>query len=109
MLRTWYPGADDRTPAENLAANGLDPATFERLLHRIAKAMPSLDQPMSIWVPAAAAVLGQHPPAEGAVRTMKRLSLPGACGPHRARHRWTAVGGRKWRQAAAEHRPPGQG
>ncbi len=77
VLRTWYPGADDRTPAENLAANGLDPATFERLLHRIAKVMPSLDLPMSIWVPAAAAVLGQHPPAEGAVRTMKRLSCPG--------------------------------
>jgi DNA helicase II / ATP-dependent DNA helicase PcrA len=76
VLRTWYPGADDRTPAENLAANGLDPAAFERLLNRIAKAMPSLDQPMSIWVPAAA-VLGQHPPAEGAVRTMKRLSCPG--------------------------------
>jgi hypothetical protein len=73
VLRRWCPGADDRTPAENLAANGLDPAAFERLLHRIATAMPSLDQPMTSWIPAASAVLNRHPPAEGAARTASRL------------------------------------
>jgi hypothetical protein len=56
-------------PVESLAAHNVDPAAFERLLHRITTAMPSLDQPMSAWVPAAVAVLNQHPPANGAART----------------------------------------
>jgi hypothetical protein len=30
VLRWWYPEADDRTPAETLNENGLDPAAFER-------------------------------------------------------------------------------
>ena len=77
MLRWWYPDADDHTPAESLAANDLDPAAFERLLHRIVTAMPSLDQPMSTWVPAAAAVLSQHPPAEGAVTDQEQADPRG--------------------------------
>jgi DNA helicase II / ATP-dependent DNA helicase PcrA len=73
VLRWWYSGADGRTPTENLTANGLDPAAFQRLVYRIATAMPPLDQPMSTWVPAASAVLDHHPPTEGAVRTRTRL------------------------------------
>ena len=74
VLRTWYPTADNHTPAENLAANNLDPAGFDRLLHRIVTAMPPIDQQMPTWVPAASAVLNQHPPAEGLSRTRKRLT-----------------------------------
>jgi DNA helicase II / ATP-dependent DNA helicase PcrA len=77
VLRWWYPDADDRTPAECLAAHDVDPAAFERLLHRLATAMPSPDQPMSTWVPAAAAVLSGHPPAAGAARTRNRLVCAG--------------------------------
>jgi DNA helicase-2/ATP-dependent DNA helicase PcrA len=77
VLRWWYTDADDRTPAESLAANGLDLAAFERLLHRIATAMPSLDQTMSTWVPASVAVLNQYPPANGAARTKNRLICAG--------------------------------
>ncbi len=73
VLRWWYADADDHTPVESLAAHDVDPAVFERLLHRITTAMPSLDQPMSAWVPAAVAVLNQHPPAGGAARTRNRL------------------------------------
>ena len=40
------PTADNHTPAENLAANNLDPAGFDRLLHRIVTAMPPIDQQM---------------------------------------------------------------
>jgi DNA helicase-2/ATP-dependent DNA helicase PcrA len=80
VLRWWYSGADGRTPAENLDANGLDPAAFQRLLHRIATAIPPLDQPMSTWVPAASAVLDHHPPAERAVRTRTRLVSTGNAG-----------------------------
>lgn len=76
VLRWWYPDADHRTPAEVLTAHGVDPAAFERLLHRVATAMPSLDQPMSTWVSAAVAVLNYHPPAGGAARTRNRLTCP---------------------------------
>lgn len=77
VLRWWYTDADDQTPAESLVAHQVDPAAFERLLHRIATAMPRLDQPMSTWVPAAAAVLNRHPPADTAIRTNNRLSRTG--------------------------------
>jgi UvrD/REP helicase N-terminal domain len=73
VLRWWYPDADNLTPAESLAAHSLDPAAFDRLLHRIATAAPSLDQTMSTWVPAAVALLNQQPPAEEATRTNNRL------------------------------------
>jgi hypothetical protein len=39
--------------------------------------MPPLDQPMSTWVPAASAVLNQHPPIQGAERTRNRLVIAG--------------------------------
>lgn len=39
--------------------------------------MPSLDQPMSTWVPAATAVLSQYPPADGVARTGNRLVRTG--------------------------------
>ena len=77
VLRWWYPDADGHTPAETLTANGLDPAAFERLLYRVCATVPSLDQPMSTWVAAAAAVLSQHPPAAGASRTANRLTCAG--------------------------------
>jgi ATP-dependent DNA helicase UvrD/PcrA len=73
VLRWWYTESDDHTPAQILVARDIDPAGFERLLHRVATAMPPLDQPMSTWVPAAVAVLNQHPPASGAARTRNRL------------------------------------
>lgn len=78
VLRWWYADADDHTPVESLAAHNVDPAAFERLLHRIAAAMPSLDQPMSTWVAAAAAVLSQHPPTDTGTRTTNRLICPTA-------------------------------
>lgn len=77
MLRWWYADADESTPAECLAAHSIDPAAFERLAHRITAAMPSLDQPMRTWAPAAAAVLSQHPPADGSSRTGTRLVCAG--------------------------------
>ncbi len=46
VLRWWYADVDDHTPMESLAAHQVDPAAFERLLHRITTAMPLLDQPM---------------------------------------------------------------
>jgi hypothetical protein len=77
VLRWWYADADARTPTECLASNGLDPAAFERLLHRVATAMPSLDQPMRTWALAASAVLSQCPLAGGARRTRNRLTSAG--------------------------------
>jgi DNA helicase-2/ATP-dependent DNA helicase PcrA len=88
VLRWWYADADDRTPAESLAANGLDPAAFERLLHRITTAMPSLEQPMTTWVHATVALLNQYPPAEGAARTRNRL----VCAGHANRTARTVAG-----------------
>lgn len=85
VLRWWYADADDHTPVESLAAHDVDPAAFERLLHRIATAMPSLDQPMNAWVPAAVAVLNQHPPPGGAARTRNRLICFTAQATHAAR------------------------
>jgi DNA helicase II / ATP-dependent DNA helicase PcrA len=73
VLRWWYPETDDHTPAQILVARDIDPAAFERLMHRVTTAMPSLDQPMSTWVPAAFAVLNQHPPTSGTARTKNRL------------------------------------
>lgn len=78
VLRWWYPDGDDLTVTETLATHNLDPANFERLLHRVATAMPTLDQRMSTWVPAATAALDQSPPAVGAVRSRARLRCPQA-------------------------------
>ena len=78
MLRWWYADADDRTPAESLAAHDVAPAVFERLLHRVATAMPSLDQAMSTWVPEAVAVLNQY-----RLPTKRRVPAP-ACRRRRA-------------------------
>lgn len=99
VLRWWYHDADHLTAAETLVAHDLDPAEFYRLVHRIVAAMPPLDQPMSTWVPGAAAVLGQHPPAVGAARTRTRLSTAGLAG-RRAR----SVAGLPT-AAGADHRP----
>jgi len=77
VLRWWYADADERTPAECLAAHSIDPAAFERLVHRITAALPSLDQPMRTWAPAAAGVLSRHPPADGSSRTGSRLVCGG--------------------------------
>lgn len=73
VLRWWYTEADNHTPAQTLVAYDVDPAEFEWLLHRVATAMPSLDQPMRTWVPAAVTVLNQHPPPGATVRTRNRL------------------------------------
>jgi len=78
VLRWWYADADDHIPVESFAAHDIDPAAFERLLHRIATAMPSLDQLMSAWVPAAVGVLNQHPSDDAASRTNNRLICPTA-------------------------------
>jgi DNA helicase II / ATP-dependent DNA helicase PcrA len=83
-LRWWYADADGQTVAECLAAHNIDPAAFERLLHRVVTAMPSLDQPMSTWVPAASAALSRHPPFAGAARSRNRLTAAGQ-GSRRAR------------------------
>jgi superfamily I DNA/RNA helicase len=80
VLRWWYTEADDHTPAQTLIFRDIDPPGFERLLHRIATAMPPLDQSMSTWVPAAVDVLNQHPPASGAARSRNRL----ICTPNHA-------------------------
>lgn len=46
--------------------------------------MPSLDQPMSTWVPAAGGALSRHPPFAGAARSRNRLTAAGQ-GSRRAR------------------------
>jgi hypothetical protein len=77
VLRWWYTDADDHTPVESLSAHNIAPAAFERMLHRVATALPSLDQPMSTWVPAATAVLNQHPITDGLARAGSRLVRTG--------------------------------
>jgi len=73
VLRWWYADADRLTATETLTANDIDPADFERLVHRITYALPSLDQPMSTWVSAAATTLTAHPPANAAARSGTKL------------------------------------
>jgi hypothetical protein len=63
--------------AQDCSTADVAQAVFERLLHRVATAMPSLDQAMSTWVPAAVAVLNQYPPADEAARARNRLVCTG--------------------------------
>jgi hypothetical protein len=76
VLRWWYDEADLRTRSAALDEYTLDPAAFERLIHRIRMAMPSLDQPTKDWFAAATTVLSEHPPAPGLKRTTVKLITP---------------------------------
>jgi DNA helicase-2/ATP-dependent DNA helicase PcrA len=76
ILRWWYSEADMRTRTAALNENALDPTAFERLIHRIRTAMPSLDDSTKDWLSAAAKVLNDNPPAPGLERTSTKLITP---------------------------------
>lgn len=55
----------DRT----LNENALDPTAFERIIHRVRTAMPSLDIPTKSWLAQATKILNENPPKQGLART----------------------------------------
>lgn len=76
ILRWWYSEADMRTRMAALNENELDPTAFERLIHRVRTALPSLDNPTKDWLAAATKVLNENPPAPGLERTTTKLITP---------------------------------
>jgi DNA helicase-2/ATP-dependent DNA helicase PcrA len=76
ILRWWYGEADMRTRTAALNENALDPTAFERLIHRVRAALPSLDEPTKDWLAAATKVLNENPPAPGLERTTTKLITP---------------------------------
>jgi len=76
ILRWWYSEADQRTRSATLIENALDPTAFERIIHRVRTAMPSLDIPTKDWLAEATKVLNEKPPREGLTRTAAKLQSP---------------------------------